>query len=90
MHAALDRRSVGDDGERLPFGQYCTDSESEKGSCVVGSSPCMIMPDTKSGRERNGRNKRAQLRQQLYEQELETLDEDAELPEFGEDAVEEP
>jgi len=50
----------------------------------------MIMPDTKSGRERNGRNKRAQLRQQLYEQELETLDEDAELPEFGEDAVEEP
>jgi len=44
----------------------------------------MTMPDTKSGRERNGRNKRAQLRQQLYEQELESLDEDADLPEFGE------
>ncbi|WP_251341261.1 hypothetical protein [Haloplanus halophilus] len=42
------------------------------------------MPDTKSGRERNGRNKRAQLRRRLYEEELETLDEDAELPEFGE------
>jgi len=41
------------------------------------------MPDTKSGRERNGKNKRAQLRQRLYEQELETLDEDADLPEFG-------
>jgi hypothetical protein len=47
------------------------------------------MPDTKSGRERNGRNKRAQLRRRLYEEELETLDEDAELPEFG-DGEEEP
>jgi hypothetical protein len=45
----------------------------------------MTMPDTKSGRERNGRNKRAQLRQRLYEEELESLDEEAELPEFGED-----
>jgi len=43
------------------------------------------MPDTKSGRERNGKKKREQLRQRLYEQELETIDEDAELPEFGED-----
>ncbi|WP_251329650.1 hypothetical protein [Haloplanus pelagicus] len=42
------------------------------------------MPDTKRGREQNGRNKRAQLRRRLYEEELETLDEDAELPEFGE------
>ncbi|MFB6194654.1 MAG: hypothetical protein ABEI80_00650 [Haloplanus sp.] len=42
------------------------------------------MPDTKSGRERNGVNKREQLRRRLYEQELETLHEDAELPEFGE------
>jgi hypothetical protein len=38
----------------------------------------------KSGRERNDRNKRARLRQRLYERKLETLDEDAELPEFGE------
>jgi len=43
------------------------------------------MPDTKSGRERNGRKKREQLRQRLYEQELETLDDEGELPEFGED-----
>ncbi|WP_248897749.1 hypothetical protein [Haloplanus halobius] len=45
------------------------------------------MPDTKSGREKNGQKKREQLRQQLYEQELETLGEDAELPELdGEEA----
>jgi len=44
---------------------------------------CMIMPDTKSGREKSGQKKREQLRQRLYEQELETLDEDADLPEFG-------
>jgi hypothetical protein len=43
------------------------------------------MPDTKSGRERNGRKKREQLRQRLYERELETLDDEGELPEFGED-----
>jgi hypothetical protein len=43
------------------------------------------MPDTKSGRERTGRKKREQLRQRLYEQELETLDDEGELPEFGED-----
>ncbi|RMB23672.1 hypothetical protein [Haloplanus aerogenes] len=42
------------------------------------------MPDTKSGRERNGKNKRQQLRQRLYEQEMESLNEDADLPEFGE------
>ncbi|MFB6256939.1 MAG: hypothetical protein ABEH58_09495 [Haloplanus sp.] len=42
------------------------------------------MPDTKSGRERNGKNKRAQLRQRLYEEELESLDDEGELPEFGE------
>jgi hypothetical protein len=42
------------------------------------------MPDTKSGRERNGKNKRAQLRQRLYEEELESLDEEGDLPEFGE------
>jgi len=41
------------------------------------------MPDTKSGRERNGKNKRAQLRERLYEQELDSLDADSELPEFG-------
>jgi hypothetical protein len=43
----------------------------------------MTMPDTKSGREKSGQKKREQLRQRLYEQELETLDEDADLPEFG-------
>jgi len=41
------------------------------------------MPDTKSGRERNGKNKRAQLRQRLYEEEMDTIDDDADLPEFG-------
>lgn len=42
------------------------------------------MPDTKSGRERKGANKRAQLRRQLYGKELERLDaDDEELPEFG-------
>lgn len=42
------------------------------------------MPDTKSGRERKGVNKRAQLREQLYGKELERLDDDEEeLPEFG-------
>jgi hypothetical protein len=43
------------------------------------------MPDTKEGRERNGRKKREQLRRQLYERELETLDDDEDLPEFGTD-----
>ena len=42
------------------------------------------MPDTKSGRERNGKNKRQQLRQRLYEEELESLDGEEDLPEFGE------
>jgi hypothetical protein len=42
------------------------------------------MPDTKSGRERNGKNKRAQLRRRLYEEELESLDSETDLPEFGE------
>ena len=36
------------------------------------------MPDTKTGRERKGKNKRAQLRMQLAEREIETLDGDAE------------
>jgi len=40
------------------------------------------MPDTKSGRERKGRNKRTQLEERLYEKELERLGEDATLPEF--------
>jgi len=40
------------------------------------------MPDTKNGRERKGRNKRSQLRAQLYEEELESLDSDEELPPF--------
>ncbi|WP_191965802.1 MULTISPECIES: hypothetical protein [Haloferax] len=32
------------------------------------------MPDTKSGREKKGLNKRTQLTERLYEQELEVLD----------------
>ncbi|MFB6160101.1 MAG: hypothetical protein ABEJ61_02880 [Haloferacaceae archaeon] len=49
------------------------------------------MPDTKSGRERKGVNKRAQLRERLYGKELERLEaeeEEEELPGFGpEDAT---
>ncbi|MGM0604082.1 MAG: hypothetical protein ACQETB_00265 [Halobacteriota archaeon] len=41
------------------------------------------MPDTKSGRERKGRNKRAQLEDRLNRKELRTLDADDELPDFG-------
>ncbi|MFB6127735.1 MAG: hypothetical protein ABEJ79_10650 [Halolamina sp.] len=40
------------------------------------------MPDTKSGRERKGRNKRQQLESRLYRREVETLDEETELPDF--------
>ena len=40
------------------------------------------MPDTKNGRERKGRNKRSQLQEQLYEEEMESLDDDDELPPF--------
>lgn len=40
------------------------------------------MPDTKEGRERNGRNKRTQLEERLYSRELETLGRDDDLPEF--------
>lgn len=38
------------------------------------------MPDTKSGRERKGRNKRSQLQERLYEREMQALDADEELP----------
>ena len=48
------------------------------------------MPDTKSGRERKGRKKREQLRRRLYQRELETLDTDEDLPEFGADEEEFP
>lgn len=41
------------------------------------------MPDTKSGREKSGQKKREQLRQRLYEREVESLDADEDLPEFG-------
>ncbi|WP_435185003.1 hypothetical protein [Halobellus sp. EA9] len=40
------------------------------------------MPDTKAGRERKGRNKRTQLQQELYEEEIDALDSDEDLPEF--------
>jgi len=39
------------------------------------------MPDTKSGRERKGRNKRAQLESKLNTRELELLGQDHEPPE---------
>ena len=39
------------------------------------------MPDTKAGRERKGRNKRAQLESVLNSREQELLDEPAEPPE---------
>lgn len=40
------------------------------------------MPDTKRGRERQGKNKRLQRVERLYTKELERLDADEELPEF--------
>ena len=40
------------------------------------------MPDTKQGREQNGRNKRHQLQERLYEEEIEAVDSDEELPPF--------
>jgi len=40
---------------------------------------CQGMPDTKRGRERKGRGKQHQLREQLYDRELESLDGDEEL-----------
>jgi hypothetical protein len=46
------------------------------------------MPDTKSGRERNGRNKRRQLHERLFRQEIEAMDADADLPEFDEQDAE--
>lgn len=38
------------------------------------------MPDTKSGREKKGQNKRSQLSERLNERELRTLDRDDEPP----------
>ncbi|MFC7204629.1 hypothetical protein ACFQJC_14005 [Haloferax namakaokahaiae] len=38
------------------------------------------MPDTKSGREKKGLNKQAQLDATLYEQELEVLDGESDEP----------
>jgi hypothetical protein len=40
------------------------------------------MPDTKSGRERKGRNKRNQLQEELYDEEIEALESDEDLPPF--------
>jgi len=40
----------------------------------------MTMPDTKAGRERKGRNKRAQLESKLNERERELLGQDQEPP----------
>lgn len=37
------------------------------------------MPDTKDGREKNGKNKRRQLEQRLTEQELEATEEPPEV-----------
>ncbi|AKU06593.1 MULTISPECIES: hypothetical protein [Haloferax] len=38
------------------------------------------MPDTKTGREKKGLNKRTQLTERLYERELSVLDEDDDEP----------
>lgn len=40
------------------------------------------MPDTKRGRERQGKNKRSQLESQLAREEIRTLEQDDELPRF--------
>lgn len=42
----------------------------------------MTMPDTKNGREQKGRNKRSQLQEELYEEEIEAVEADEELPQF--------
>jgi hypothetical protein len=42
------------------------------------------MPDTKSGRERKGRNKRRQLTERLYRRELDALERDEEPDLTGE------
>jgi hypothetical protein len=47
------------------------------------------MPDTKRGRERNGKNKRRQLVERQYEAELERLEDEEDLPEFDEFVAEE-
>lgn len=39
----------------------------------------LTMPDTKDGREKNGKNKRRQLEQRLTEQELEAKEEPPEV-----------
>ncbi|MFB6123053.1 MAG: hypothetical protein ABEJ78_06315 [Haloferacaceae archaeon] len=46
------------------------------------------MPDTKSGREKKGENKRAQMRERLYDRELETLDGEEELPDLTDEESE--
>ncbi|QIB73141.1 hypothetical protein GL213_13570 [Halogeometricum borinquense] len=43
------------------------------------------MPDTKNGREQKGRNKRNQLQESLYNEEIEALNTDEELPSFESD-----
>lgn len=43
------------------------------------------MPDTKNGRERKGRNKRNQLQESLYSEEVDALDTEDELPSFESD-----
>ena len=45
----------------------------------------MTMPDTKNGRERKGRNKRSQLQESLYSEEMDALDTEDELPPFESD-----
>lgn len=42
----------------------------------------LAMPDTKSGRERKGRNKRRQLESRLYRRDLEAREGDHEAPTF--------
>lgn len=45
----------------------------------MGNIDTLAMPDTKTGRERQGRNKRRQLERRLAQQELKADDEPPEL-----------
>jgi len=42
---------------------------------------CLVMPDTKTGREKKGQNKRSQLTDHLVDRELAALDGEDEPPE---------
>jgi hypothetical protein len=56
-----------------------------EGSCCGPTSPCLPMSDTKTGRERKGRNKREQLEAHLIRREVGTLHTEMEPPAYGEE-----